>query len=57
MEIVPATVTQVSPLRVRLDLADSDNSAVKITVFTATVGLRVAVVEQGTSVLVIGPYA
>lgn len=55
MDLVPATVTQVSPLLVTLDGATQPTSAIKISVFVATLNMRVMTVRQGTALYVVGP--
>jgi hypothetical protein len=53
----PATVTQTSPLRVKRDLAQSDEPALRLTGYTPTLGDRVSVTRQGTQSLVVGTFA
>lgn len=50
-----ATVTQASPLRVRLDGATTDSVATRLAAYAApTVGHRVRVLIDGTSLCVLG---
>ncbi len=49
-----ATVTQASPLLVRLDGASTAVAALKLTSYTPAAGDRVAVSQLDTSLLVIG---
>ena len=53
----PATVTQVSPLRVQLDSSRTDAPALCLASYTPTVADRVSVERQGTQILVLGRFA
>jgi len=53
----PATVTQASPLFVRLDLSATAVPALRLTSYTATLSDRVAVVRFGSQLLVLGKVA
>lgn len=55
----PGTVTQVTTLRIVAEGAATDMPAKKLlpSAWTATVGMRVAYVQLGPLVLVLGPYS
>jgi hypothetical protein len=52
----PATVTQVSPLWVRLDSAPSPTPALRLASYTPVLGDRVSVVRQGSQMNVLGKF-
>lgn len=53
----PATVTQASPLLVRLDSSATATPALRLTSYTAVLADRVAVVRFGSQLLVLGKVA
>lgn len=52
--LVRAAVTQVSPLRVRVDGADSDSAAIMLGEFVPAVTMRVLVTPKGRTLYVVG---
>ena len=50
----PATVMDDAPLLVRLDASDTATPALRLGAYTPTVGDRVAVIRQGSQLLVLG---
>ena len=50
----PGTVTQESPLLVRLDASDSATPALRLDPYIPTEFDRVAVIRQGSQLLVLG---
>lgn len=53
----PGVVTQVTPLLVRLDSADTATSALKLASYTPVLNDQVAVVRQGSQLLILGKVA
>lgn len=52
----PGTVTQASPLLVRLDSSATAMPALRLTSYTAVVNDRVSVDRQGSQLLVLGKF-
>jgi len=50
----PASVTQASPLLVLLDSSDTAVPALRLASYTPALSDRVAVIRQGSSLLVLG---
>jgi len=57
MRSEPGIVTSASPLEVLLDSSDTSDPALRLASYTPTLNDRVAVIEQGGQLLVLGAYS